>query len=583
MANPILLGSSPFAASATIFSRFGVMLFNKNLVHTSYFSTTASTFTPIIKIFIYQKDLSDLTFLSEVLITNKLKPDTNYIVLIKVKYGNNLYAMAGDQVPFIFSSFHDLNSFTDFQDSILERLDLLNVSYNVDYFDYICLYFKEIKYNNIIKKNKSEVLSLDETNTIPRNLRLDLIKFNDIFGPDFVFKDGLKLETIIKDDVVIDVIVNLGNETFNFLDRIRKYTVKPVEFNIHNCFYLYLINDKYFIISICEGSKHLKKRVYTIKGLFKGEVIDSLLPNNILKRSISNNDFFIHDNAVSYREKLYNFNSIKSSIHKTRNRDLITANPNIGTFDIETYINKDGDSKVYALGYYTKLDKSKLFYINKDNNSDNVVLECLMSMFNAKYSETIFYCHNFGQYDAVFLLKSIFIYNSSDLGKLSPISINRPFFMNSSILKLTLSKKVGKSMRSITFVDSLPLLNDGLKSLGLKYVVDVVKGDFPHKFVNENTLFYVGPTPDLYYYGEDFDKNDYIKSEKWDLRNECLSYLKNDLVSLYQVLHIFNLGIFINFGVQMTKSMTISSIALDVYLSKYYPQEKNVIPLINNS
>lgn len=70
-----------------------------------------------------------------------------------------------------------------------------------------------------------------------------------------------------------------------------------------------------------------------------------------------------------------------------------------------------------------------------------------------------------------------------------------------------------KTKRSLVITDSMGILTDSLRNLCKKYDVDksIEKGDFPYDFANENTLFYVGKTPDYKYY-EDLDKEIYNKN-----------------------------------------------------------------------
>jgi hypothetical protein len=64
------------------------------------------------------------------------------------------------------------------------------------------------------------------------------------------------------------------------------------------------------------------------------------------------------------------------------------------------------------------------------------------------------------------------------------------------------------------------------------------------------------------------------------LKSETLEYLKGDLVCLYQVLDKFGKHVFKDFDIQITNSLTISSLALNTYLQNFY--ENPCLPLINN-
>lgn len=63
------------------------------------------------------------------------------------------------------------------------------------------------------------------------------------------------------------------------------------------------------------------------------------------------------------------------------------------------------------------------------------------------------------------------------------------------------------------------------------------------------------------------------------MKEESLTYLEKDLKSLYEVLVRVNKAIHFLFDVQMTECLTISGIAMRIFLNKYY-NINNGIPLI---
>lgn len=67
--------------------------------------------------------------------------------------------------------------------------------------------------------------------------------------------------------------------------------------------------------------------------------------------------------------------------------------------------------------------------------------------------------------------------------------------------------------------------------------------------------------------------------KNWYFNNEALVYLNKDLISLLEVLKKANQQIFFLFNVQMTESLIISSLALNIFMKDHY---NNNIPLINN-
>lgn len=110
------------------------------------------------------------------------------------------------------------------------------------------------------------------------------------------------------------------------------------------------------------------------------------------------------------------------------------------------------------------------------------------------------------------------------------------------------------------------------------YNCDHLKGDFPYSFSTNETLFYIGPKPSLSY-SENMSMDDYndIPSYNWDPKNECIKYLNTDLNSHYEVLSKANKSLFLNYDLELTKVLTVSGLALNLFLGNYY---KGNIPSI---
>lgn len=92
-------------------------------------------------------------------------------------------------------------------------------------------------------------------------------------------------------------------------------------------------------------------------------------------------------------------------------------NLHIGVIDIETYLAVDGTYKVYALGFKTNLDlKPIIYYIDQNDleySSKLIVLSLVDELLRSRYEDTIFYCHNLGGFDIVFILNTLFWYNDN--------------------------------------------------------------------------------------------------------------------------------------------------------------------------
>jgi hypothetical protein len=225
-----------------------------------------------------------------------------------------------------------------------------------------------------------------------------------------------------------------------------------------------------------------------------------------------------------------------------------------------------------------------IYYIDQETlDSNEVILKLVNELLKFKYRDILFYCQNLGAYDLYFILKVLIDYNNTQPED-NKFKFNY-IFRNNLMIKLTIKRNNPNSKRpdSVTIADSYAILDRSLSTLCEMFKVKTHKGVFPHKFANNNTLFYIGNTPDINYY-KDIDVKDYnelIKTE-WNFKNECIIYLTKDLESLYQILYKFNHTLFVNFELSIRDSLTISKLALNILLKNFYDFAKNPIPLIND-
>lgn len=74
------------------------------------------------------------------------------------------------------------------------------------------------------------------------------------------------------------------------------------------------------------------------------------------------------------------------------------------------------------------------------------------------------------------------------------------------------------------------------------------------------------------------------------MKEETIKYLKLYLLSLYEILTIINKYMFLLFNVQMTDNLTISGISMNIFMNKFYKNNKEdqdlphpKLPLITSS
>lgn len=147
-------------------------------------------------------------------------------------------------------------------------------------------------------------------------------------------------------------------------------------------------------------------------------------------------------------------------------------------------------------------------------DSSKVIYDLFDEMFQSKYKDIQWYCHNFGEFDSIFVISALQKYNkyTDNKNKYEMEFIYR----RGSIIMLTVKNLIEKSRSKVEIRDSYAILPDKLKKLCKEFDVDKEKekDDFPHDFANENTLFYIGNTPDIKYYAYDIDIDTYISKYK---------------------------------------------------------------------
>jgi hypothetical protein len=137
-------------------------------------------------------------------------------------------------------------------------------------------------------------------------------------------------------------------------------------------------------------------------------MIDTIEGNNIVRVN-GNTQTVLHNNKVVYTKQ----NLQLRAISKPRTKPLFISNPNIGVIDTETYLDIDGNMKIYTLGFKTNLSELPvIYYVDpKTKNSKDIVIEMIPEILRPKYENTIFYCHNLGGYDAYFIVPLLYDYN----------------------------------------------------------------------------------------------------------------------------------------------------------------------------
>lgn len=542
---------------------------------------------PILIAFKYEL-LSDFNSVNDRL-SKIIQKNVLYTVAIKIRYSNAFF-MAGKQFGFNYKGLEDVIHLTTIS------------TYNVNkLLDVYSLLDEDISYVQFtFKKVSSKIISdfgFSDSNPVPgnqvppkllveSNFNIPISVDNDTLGQ--VLPLSYDSNNLITNIELLD-IYHKEKLVINFLDRILEkskllklgHPDKIQYFDKSWIFYLVHTSNISYVLAVKKiSSSEFQKVRYSLAGYLLNNLTDCLLDDNIISRKEGNNTYNISNGNILSKTQAIKLLPIQGSVLESNAVD----NPNIGVIDTETYRTDQGKYEIYCLGFKTNLSELPVtYYVDKNisedgkvtYNSDEIVLNLINELLRPKYDHITFYCHNFGKFDVVFILKVLTSYNDNNMDKYNLT----PVFRDNSILSLTITKVINNSKRTLIIKNSYALLTSSLSKLGKDFNVNTMKGDFPYRFALESNLNYIGNTPSRDYYNEisDTQYNSLITKE-WDFKQESTKYLNNDLMCLYEVITKANKQIFLYYGLDMYKNSTISKLAVSLYLSKYY---NNNIPNIN--
>ncbi len=561
-------------------------------------------------------EMFDLGYLYNKLI-HSCKPGQRYSVITRVCFRNKDFISdnvtdwksLGDQIRFSYDidfknyvysyvnvmrdRLSDCMELYDFKES--ELLEIQILLYKVYYTDTV------VAKENINLKSLGVHKELVNVSKINKGFKyLPLTLSNKNYG------DALKKD--ITNNVISNVILKDGS-ALNLKEHINKHLAENKRLNnIDSKVEVFQTTETNNIVTVEEKKNPNENStsiidVYDPSGLKIHRMEHKQIDNNTFTRKIGNVEVHMNKNGVYNKiiSQIFSYiypNKILGYFSK-----LLYTDNRIGTLDLETYKDKYNISKTYAIGFYVK-DWLRYFYIKSDLDSDDLIMSCIDSMLVARLHRYTIYVHNLGNYDSIFLLKVIIDACIRLPDKYQVDVIVR----NEIILSILISKKVGNKTYNIKIVDSYNFLSSKLSKLCKTFKCDVEKGIFPYRFVTSETLFYLGKKPDINFY-EDIDVDDLdqdlvykdgvyvgdveivniakkakkdmhktIQEKGWSTKEETLKYLEKDLISLFDIMDQFKLRIFTKYYTHITRSLTISGLAMDIFLRRFYD---NNIPLIN--
>jgi len=407
-----------------------------------------------------------------------------------------------------------------------------------------------------------------------------IIKFMKFGKVTDYLKDFPNFDSITK----LDVFNN--NELYEFIKGIApniKFTAYKTSNFIQNNELLFVFDISNTTRVVCFGdiSSKLWKDTLSYWNQDKypySKWTDVYIDENKFTREVSNIKMTIVNGKVKFWEKIYNFPNMM--LGKT-DKNL---NNKIGAIDLETY-GTDVESgglgihNVYAAGIALQTGYYKDYFIDPNtalNNGDDILNKLFLELFdyiNINKKERngfTLYAHNLGRFDSIFILKSL-VKSGYDI---------KAQWQNNDILFIKITDKNRKIY--VKLKDSIKLIPTSLDKMLKTFNCEISKGIFPHTFVSENTLNYVGPKPNIKYYYDDSKITDSQLNgynnlpDTFNLKKECLAYLKSDVKGLLEAMGIISLHYFDKYGFNITSFSTLPSLALAIFGYSYIESDHTI-------
>ncbi len=298
--------------------------------------------------------------------------------------------------------------------------------------------------------------------------------YNETLIESMIFSYGFKKGRIPDKDTIN---LNVNFITINVMK--LPISMNPMDYgrliNKNGMVYI-LQNDKGQTITFTKFEKHnlvefFKSGTSLVK--FKDEIINE----NKFTRIIDNKKYsFENGQQVLFTKEIKN-----KFISRTKKSNKLVDN--FITLDIETYVHNN-ILIPYLICFYDGKN-SYSFGIWDYSNVDEMIIDCLTSIMSRKYNGYNVYMHNMAKFDIIFLFKYLI-----ELGLVEPI------IHNNRIISIDFNFGVDNKYQ-IKFKDSLLLLLQGLDKLCKSFKVENGKSIFPHLFVKESNLDYIGDVPDI--------------------------------------------------------------------------------------
>lgn len=283
---------------------------------------------------------------------------------------------------------------------------------------------------------------------------------------------------------------------------------------------------------------------------------DERVGNSEFKRLISGYTLFIKSGRIVYCEIPSNCKFIQSDTQDHIESEDMT---NFITYDLECYLDKHNNFIPYAAGWH-KNGNTKTYYLSEFGDSDSLIIKSFDDLLVKENKNCAAHVRSHQKFDSVFIVKALMKseYKTKLLCKDGKI-------LSLSVTKGSGSKNSIKLTRAISFVDTRK--------------VETIKGVFPHSFVNDANLNYIGKLPGFEFYPKDsfnhINEHNILERKfgsNWNLREECIKYLESDVVSLYQIILSFRKLVYDSEKVDITKCISNAGLSFKIFKTNFLSQ-----------
>jgi hypothetical protein len=249
-------------------------------------------------------------------------------------------------------------------------------------------------------------------------------------------------------------------------------------------------------------------------------------------------------------------------------KDKFVSNDNVIFFDIETHLNESKTHLAYAAGwlrkYTTDSDDLDKYYFSYGYECVSDFVAYLNSLRKEEAPKVYIITYNGSYYDNHFLLKELV------KRAIMPKMVLQP---GGGIISMSWKNQYDVQIKAIDLLRFL--VRGSLRNNCKAFQLDIEKGDFPYDFLNELCdINYEGPIPPREYWKEppeNYDENTPV----WNLKEECLKYLKTDVMCTAKLWDKLAWVVFDALNIDLRQYITTSQLSFEVWAAFISPNRNS--------